>query len=379
MSVVFSTPGLIPLEAFTIFGAHSKPNTSNPIGFFGTGLKYAIAVCLRHGQEVILYRGGKKYTFYVRQDKFRDREFGFIYMKVQSWLGNLWGRGGTRKLPFTTELGKTWELWQAFRELEANTRDELGTTYLWEQEYTKGMEFPDDGRLQHDSSNPNWTALVVHGQRFADEWHDRGRTFLEDGLSLREGESIQVIERPCKHVYYRGMRVMDLKEEAAYTYNFLCHVELTEDRTAKQPWMLEMQLTQMIAKSEEPEFVRNTVPRRSYSGPSRWEHTLSSNFAYADSPSPVFLEVAKEAKSDVVRDLWDKQQPTIRTRTVLHVQIPKPDVTDDEIRLLAAKLQEVMPGAIIQDENFRTFGAEPDPEEPSEAPSEEDESDDVPF
>lgn len=35
--VVFKTPGHIPLEAFTTFGINSKPNSLNPIGFFGSG------------------------------------------------------------------------------------------------------------------------------------------------------------------------------------------------------------------------------------------------------------------------------------------------------------------------------------------------------
>jgi hypothetical protein len=37
----FCTPGLIDLEAVFTFGVHAK-ETENPIGYFGTGLKYAI-------------------------------------------------------------------------------------------------------------------------------------------------------------------------------------------------------------------------------------------------------------------------------------------------------------------------------------------------
>ena len=54
--VVFSTNGLIPLQAFTMFGLNAKPESKNPFGFFGTGLKIAIAVCLRMQQEVVIWR-----------------------------------------------------------------------------------------------------------------------------------------------------------------------------------------------------------------------------------------------------------------------------------------------------------------------------------
>ena len=45
-AVAFRTPGLIPIEAFTSTGVNVKIH-DNPIGHFGTGLKYAVAVLLR--------------------------------------------------------------------------------------------------------------------------------------------------------------------------------------------------------------------------------------------------------------------------------------------------------------------------------------------
>jgi hypothetical protein len=43
-SLVFRTPGVLDLRALTTFGMSSKPNSTSPIGIFGTGLKYAVAV-----------------------------------------------------------------------------------------------------------------------------------------------------------------------------------------------------------------------------------------------------------------------------------------------------------------------------------------------
>ena len=165
--VVFTTPGLIPLEAFTTFGVNAKPNSTNPFGYFGTGLKYAIAVCLRNGCKVVLWRGDIKYTFYVSTKDFRGKDFDFVRMKKETRnFAGLWASSYTQ-LPFTLELGKNWELWQAFRELETNTRDENGWTTLVDN---PGIN--DDADL---------TRIEVHGSRFVDEYHKMGCHFLADG------------------------------------------------------------------------------------------------------------------------------------------------------------------------------------------------------
>jgi hypothetical protein len=46
--VVFENPGEIDAAAIRTFGVSVKEG-ENPIGFFGTGLKYAIAILLRTG------------------------------------------------------------------------------------------------------------------------------------------------------------------------------------------------------------------------------------------------------------------------------------------------------------------------------------------
>ena len=46
-AVVHVTKGKLDLRSLSTFGLNAKPNTTNPIGYFGTGMKYAIAVLLR--------------------------------------------------------------------------------------------------------------------------------------------------------------------------------------------------------------------------------------------------------------------------------------------------------------------------------------------
>ena len=49
MSIIFTNQGEIDIRAVTTFGVSVK-NDNSAIGMFGTGLKYAIAIILRHGE-----------------------------------------------------------------------------------------------------------------------------------------------------------------------------------------------------------------------------------------------------------------------------------------------------------------------------------------
>lgn len=323
--VVFSTPGLIPIEAFTVFGMNAKPNSKNPFGFFGTGLKIAIAVCLRMDQEVVIWRGKDKYTFYTKKEDFRGKEFRKIRMKRETWhVGDIF-RKSYHELPFTTELGKHWELWQAFREFQTNTMDENGSTYLGDHQEVYALQ-----RALEDN-----TCITVTGSKFVDEFHDRARNFLPDGLTVREGdESLQVIDRPSKHVYYRGVRVWDLKEEAQYTYNFLRTIDLTEDRTAKYPFLLESWICEHIMQSEDESFLEKTVSNP-LSG--RWERSLSYNYTSV-TPSSSFRSAAVRSPNVKAKEVV-KVAETAKSTTRLLITIPKPTIEDEELYQLTERVQ----------------------------------------
>lgn len=276
-AVVFRTPSLIPIEAFTMVGVNAKPSTTNPIGFFGTGLKYAIAVLLRLGCKVTVFIGLVEYEFYTVKEDFRGKDFDFVYMKKRK--GHFWSR--PVKLPFTLEYGKTWEVWQAYRELHSNTLDENGEIY----ECAIG-----------DPGNPfvisdDQTVMVVEGEVFLQAYYDRYKTFLQDGLRVRSStDRIQVIDKPSSHLYYRGMRIYDLPKEkqSRFTWNFLGHVDLTEDRTAKYVFDLERQIAEHVAQSEDKSFIQEIARVTS----EHWESKMDFRYAHA-APSQSFRSVAR--------------------------------------------------------------------------------------
>jgi hypothetical protein len=67
MYAIYSNPGALDLRALTIMGMNAKPNTDSPIGYFGTGLKYAVAIALRHGLTLTIWDGaGTVLEFFTR-------------------------------------------------------------------------------------------------------------------------------------------------------------------------------------------------------------------------------------------------------------------------------------------------------------------------
>lgn len=279
MSVVHVNPGLLDIRAITTFGLHAKPGTDTPIGKFGTGLKYAIAALVRKGCKVQLFIGETEYEFYTKAAEFRGVDFSQVMMRKRKGLLSRWS---AEKLPFTTEHGKFWELWQAFRELHSNTIDEGGETFFDPVVPTRNWTAPDK------------TVFVISGDEYTEAWKNRDKVFLPNALTSREGDDrVQVFNEPSEHMYWRGIRVYDLEKPSIYTYNILEDITLTEDRTAKYLFDIMSKITAYVARSKDPRLINAVV---SADGNKFFEGKLDFDYAYV-SPSSEFLEVIGKKKS----------------------------------------------------------------------------------
>lgn len=334
-AVVHSTPGLIPIEAFTVMGLSAKPSSTNPIGRFGTGLKYAIAVLVRMDIKVTLFIGLEEYIFYKVPAKFRGQDYHSIRMKKRK---GPFARWTYHTLPFTTQYGRDWVLWQVFRELEANTRDEQGSSYLWND---SAPAQPLAGR----------TLFVIEGSAYIDAFLERDKIFLPDGASVRtDSENIQVLNRPSKHIYFRGMRVMDLKHEAMFTYNFLQDIDLTEDRTVKHPFMVEALIVGYMQESNDRAFIQAAVAKPKQDSFERHvSHATAYTGTYYSTPKPssTYVAAAKESPNPTAKEVWNQQQPTVPTSIHFTVEIPKPSLTVQEWAVIASTLEMLHPDAKI--------------------------------
>lgn len=273
MKVIFKTPGLLDIRSFTVMGLTAKPNSDNPIGKFGTGLKYAIAVLLRSGAKVRLFIGETEYEFYTAEQFYRGKEFNQVKLRKRKSLLKRWQY---EELPFTTEYGRFWKLWQAFRELESNTRDEGGVTFTAE-EYSVSS-------INDDS---DCTIIEVDSPEFYEVYQDRDKVFLPNSLTARHSSgSVQVFNEPSNYIYWRGIRVFDLEKPSMYTYNILRELELTEDRTLKNIYYAVMVVAEAVACAEDERWINAVLTAKE----SSFEHQLDFTHVYA-TPSKVFKDI----------------------------------------------------------------------------------------
>lgn len=282
--IVFTTPGLIDIRSFTMMGLSAKPSSDRPIGQFGTGLKYVIAVLIRHSIEPILFIGKDKFTFQKKESDFRGQRIEMIQMKVEeySWMDRLLLKPRYVDLPFTTEYGKFWDLWQVFRELEANTRDENGFT----------------SSLDLSNGIKDGTQIIVDHPDFDKLWESRDSIFLHQASSSsKEDEIMEVFPGVSEYLFYRGMRVQELSKHSLFTYNILQKIDLTEDRTVKYDFQVKECLGNFVLKSEDKAFIHAVVTAKD----EWWESGVDFRSWAKPKPHAAFMSVVASRPSGLLR------------------------------------------------------------------------------
>ncbi len=221
-----------------------KPGSTNPIGKFGTGLKNAVAIILRLGGTITVHRGLEEYVFYTKDVDFRGKTFAKVRMKRRKGLMP-WKY---EALPFTTELGQHWKPWMAFRELEANCRDEGGRgTYI-------GTDGP-MGFLPREGT----TLIYVDCKELDEAYADIDNIFLpDDRTPMFENDNVRIYEGKNNHIFYRGMRVTDTRKPTLYTYE-MKHVFLTEDRTSQYTFIDNGNMMKALLECNDRGLARNVV------------------------------------------------------------------------------------------------------------------------
>lgn len=208
MSVSFQSPGIIDYRCITTVGASVKEG-DNPIGFFGTGLKYAIAIILRNGGTIDIYRGMERLRFTSKNVPIRGKDFQVVCMN-------------DKEMGFTTEYGKTWKMWQAFRELYCNTLDEKG----WMQ----------TGTL---AGKPGHTTVVVNCAEFELTALEKSKYILETQPIQRMSGYVEFHGHGGSDLYYRKVLVAEQSKPYRFTPNILGQIALTEDRTVRDWWAVD--------------------------------------------------------------------------------------------------------------------------------------------
>jgi len=230
--LIFENHGEIDPRLITTLGVNVKEGDS-PIGYFGTGLKYALAVALRLGCKVTVQSGLREFRFRAVPTQIRGKEFQLVEMadSADEYL--------YKPLAFTLDLGKNWQAWMAFREFECNALDEGGAS-----------------RLEWDAPEPTEgvTRVIISGQPLVKQFFEKKTWQSPRCQPLIDGESCQIFpSNGSRNLYYRGVKVMELPKAPLFTYNVLSQLKLTEDRTVNSAWDSQIAIAAAGASAETAE------------------------------------------------------------------------------------------------------------------------------
>lgn len=281
--IIFSNPGEIDPRLITLMGVNVKDATlarnSSPIGYFGTGLKYAIAVAARLNQKVTIFSGLDEITFDRVGVKLREKDFDQIRMTTTTPTPG----GGTQVsrqfLGFTTELGKAWEPWMAYREIYCNALDEGG-------EITDSTIMPEP--------TAGMTHIVVEGAAMMKAHHERSQWLLTSKpIATLEYAGYKVAVHPpqgdAKAVFYQGIRVGKLDKPGMYSYNMLSQLQLSEDRQISDSYEPQRRIAMVYASGcTDKELLKKVILSKDGTFESQvfWSHAWS--------PTQELVEVVDE-------------------------------------------------------------------------------------
>lgn len=231
----FANPGEVPLNAFKLLGASTKRNVDGKIGYFGTGLKYAVALMLREGIDFKAFIGDKEVKFGVRNSDFGGVKVGVITVNNE-------------KTSMTTDAGINWQPWFAIREIYSNALDEGGSMEITDNiapEAGKTKIYVEMSDKLGDISR-NWQSYFTMKRealeeiKVGDNWYRI--------LPKREGETQFTLFR-------RGIRVAKAGNiDSLFDYD-VSKVSINESRVVEHDWEGRQRAAEALAQATDPTII----------------------------------------------------------------------------------------------------------------------------
>jgi len=234
----FTNEGEIDVNALRLLGASTKETDASKIGFWGTGLKYAIAVLLREDVAVKVFSGKKEIKIGKRKTKMRNETFEVMTVN------------GT-PTSVTTRMGKDWELWYAVRELYANMKDEGRDTI--------GVKDKAEGKAGETR------IFVEFSAELKDVFDNLPKYFCFSREVKYEFALDKVFTRYSKKkgiIYRRGFAVGSM-ENMLFDYD-LHDININETRTIKSSYNLPQHLGLALRRYAPLEVIRRLVNTACY-------------------------------------------------------------------------------------------------------------------
>lgn len=224
--ILFKNEGEIPVNAFKLLGASSKRGDNSKIGYYGTGLKYAIALLLRENIPFKIYSGDKEVKIGKRSTQFLDQKIDVMTVNNE-------------KTSITLDAGIDWEPWFAIREIYSNTIDEGGTMQV-------------NATIQPEK-NTTKVYVDLSSEKLKDifdNWNDYFTTSRAVQVQTVNGNILpKTSTNPYYTVFRKGIRAYNNKSHSLFDYD-LDLLEINESRVAKYSWQTEERSSKLLAKSD---------------------------------------------------------------------------------------------------------------------------------
>lgn len=250
--IVFENSGEIEPQLISLIGVNVKENDS-AIGYFGTGLKYAVACLARWGESLTIQSGTAEFNFACEETEIRGRRFGVLIMR---------GALDSLRLGFTTDLGKNWEPWMVYRELWCNAHDE------------PKPQVYEANRLP--SAKAGLTRAIVAGPKIETAHADRSQFILHGCTPIHVVDGLEIYPGESQRIFYRGIAVQKLEKPSRYTYNITERLYLTEDRTCGS-WQTDPIIARGLAAIEDCAVIDATLTAPSSAYESRLDYDYASH------------------------------------------------------------------------------------------------------
>lgn len=221
--VCFENRGEVPLNAFKLLGASSKRGDAGKIGYFGTGLKYALAVMLRRDIGFRVFSGDKEVKIGSRNTKFLENTVAVMTVNGE-------------KTSITLDAGIDWKPWFAIREIYSNTIDEQGTMSLNvdpgpKAGYTRIFIDTDAEPLKEVFRN--WSSYFTHNRDIA--FRNASGTLLP-----------KLPTNPEFIAFRKGIRVHESRRHSLFDYD-LQDVTINESRVAVYDFQVKEACSDLLA------------------------------------------------------------------------------------------------------------------------------------
>lgn len=236
--ILVRNKGEMERAALTLMGASTKREEAGQIGFFGTGAKYALAVLLRNQVAVRIWAGDREFLLEAEPVQLRGKEFRRLVVV-----------DGQERHPtsITLDVGPTWTVWMAVREILANAVDE-GLVEVAETEHPDGAAFPGTTCICIEKTGP-----VEEVWRTKDELI---RLEAPAAFECKAGRIYQRLGDDATRIYKNRVLVGKFEGILSLWDYDLLEVPLTEDRRVDM-WAAAKHAQALVAQS--PEAVKQVI------------------------------------------------------------------------------------------------------------------------